>query len=46
METRDHDQALSATTSAVALIARPRADLEREVRFGLFSRRERAPITA
>jgi hypothetical protein len=43
MFTRDHDQALSSPAFAVALSARPRADLEREVRRpALFLRRERA----
>ena len=38
---KDHDPALSAATFAV-LSARPRADLEREVRSESYLRRERA----
>jgi hypothetical protein len=41
-----HDQALSATKSVVVLSARPRADLEREVRPMLLLRRERATAAA
>jgi hypothetical protein len=39
---KDLDQALSTPTNVGALSARPRADLEREVRSGLLLRRKRA----
>ena len=42
MQTQDHDQALSTETIISVLSARPRADLEREVRSELLLRRERA----
>jgi len=41
-KTKEHDLALSSSTLVDALSARPRADLEREVRSSLLLRRERA----
>jgi hypothetical protein len=39
---QDHDPALNAAICFAALSARPRADLEREVRLESLPRRERA----